>query len=85
MQINITISDKDVFYLENDLLDIQDWVEKAVIGKINQSKKRFLREWQTKLTVDSNVTSIPTDTAELINVVKARSDYKNRTQRETTV
>ena len=82
MNINITISDEDVSYLENDLLDVQDWVEKAVVGKINQCKKRMLREWQVKLMADQSVTSIPANTADFITFVKARPDYKNRQQRD---
>ncbi|MEE9598144.1 MAG: hypothetical protein V3V96_15340 [Acidiferrobacterales bacterium] len=82
LSVNITISDEDVSYLENDLLDIQNWVEKAVTGKINQSKKRFIREWQAKLMADPDVTSMPADTDSFITLVKARLDYKNRVARD---
>ncbi len=82
LNVNIVISSEDVSYLENDLLDITDWVEKAVAGKINQSKKRFIREWQTKLMADPAVTSMPADTASFATTVLARPDYKNRVDRD---
>ena len=82
LNVNIIISGEDVSCLENDLLDITDWVEKAVTGKINQCKKRFLREWQTKLMNDPTTTVMPATEAEFIAVVLARPDYRNRVQRQ---
>lgn len=34
--------------LKNDLLDVQDWVDKAIDGKINSCKKRMIDEWIMK-------------------------------------
>ena len=82
LTITVQISNEDVAYLENDLLDVDDWVQKAVVGKINNSKKRFIREWQQKLMADPDVTTIPANTADFISGVKARPDYKNRAQRD---
>lgn len=82
MDIRITISDLDQTILHNDLLDIQDWVQGAVDGKINNCKKRMVAEWQSKLFADSSVRNIPADIPGLINLIVARDDYKNRAQRE---
>ena len=35
LTITVTINDTDQKCLKNDLLDIDDWVQKAVEGKIN--------------------------------------------------
>ena len=35
----ITISDDDKIALDNDLLDVDDWIQQAIAGKINNCKK----------------------------------------------
>lgn len=82
LTIVVSISNTEEVCLLNDLLDIDDWVQKAVKGKINQCRKRLVREWQPKLFADATVTSIPGDEAGFISMVLARPDYKNRVTRE---
>jgi len=82
MIITINISDRDEIILKNDLLDIDDWVQKAVIGKINNSKKRLVRQGRAVLRDDVNVTQMPADDDGLVDLVTARSDYKDRTARD---
>jgi|TARA_Y100000289_G_scaffold40260_1_gene39803 hypothetical protein len=94
--ITITISDVDEKILYNDLLEtvsndgvdnegIKDWHEKASVGKINNAWKRFRTEWTQKLMDDSSFTDpIPSNKDDFVNLVTARSDYKNRTQRDAT-
>ena len=81
MEIQVTISDVNVSILENDLLDINQWVQNAVIGKINNCKKRMIAEWQPKLFADPTVENIPANEDDFINMVVARDDYKNMAQR----
>ena len=40
MKIEIEISDLDAAILRNDLLDVKDWVSKAVKGKIGRASCR---------------------------------------------
>ena len=68
--------------LKNDLVDIQDWVDKAIDGKIANCKKRMVTEWLPKLYADSSVDSIPANENDIVALVVARSDYKNRSDRE---
>jgi len=68
--------------LKNDLLDVQDWVTKAIDGKVNSCKKRMIAEWTPKLNADESVESIPANEEKLIEVIVARDDYKNRVDRE---
>lgn len=82
LNITVNISDTEEACLLNDLLDIEDWVQKAVKGKISQCRKRLLREWQSKLMADPAVTTIPGDETKFISAVLARPDYKGRTARE---
>ena len=48
MDITLTISDTNTKLLLNDLLDIQEWCQGMLDGKINNCQKRFLEAWQPK-------------------------------------
>ena len=85
MALNISgsISDTDEKLLLNDLLGIQDWVDGALAGKINNCWKRFQTEWTTKLLNDESVSAISASKSDFVEQVTNRSDYKNRTQRDS--
>ena len=78
----VTISDDDKLALDNDLLDVDDWIQKAVIGNINNWKKSMAQEATRVLKADASVTSMPADNDGLIAALAARDDYKNRVERE---
>ena len=78
----ISLSTVDTSALKNDLLDIQEWVEGALRGKINKCKKRMCQEWREILYADESVTQIPKDNDTLVSLIVARDDYKNRAERE---
>ena len=77
-----TLSSTEEAVLKNDLLDVQDWVDKAIDGKINNCKKRMINEWLPKLYADDSVDSIPASEDEIVAMVVARDDYKNRVARD---
>jgi len=78
----ITINDTDLLALNNDLLDVDTWIQGAVDGKINACKKRMINTWQPVLFNDPSVTSIPATQDEFITAVVARADYKSRADRD---
>tara|TARA_R100001594_G_scaffold69414_1_gene103771 strand:+ start:291 stop:566 length:276 start_codon:yes stop_codon:yes gene_type:complete len=83
LTITVTINDTDQKIMKNDLLDINDWVQKAVEGKINNCWKRFQQEWTTKLMNDETFTdSIPSNKEAFVNLVTSRADYKDRVTRD---
>ena len=83
LTITIEIDDTDQLVLKNDLLDINTWVQDAMTGKINNCWKRMQQEWTTKLMDDDSFTdSIPSNQADFVALVTARSDYQNRKQRD---
>lgn len=82
MQIIVNLSEDDVKYLQNDLEDIEKWVQDSVAGKVTNCKKRMLAEWQSKLLADPAVTQMPAKESALLEMIVARPDYKNRVQRE---
>ena len=85
LNITITIDDTNEKILKNDLLDINQWVQDAVVGKQNNAWKRFQQEWTTKLMNDESFTdAIPSNKTDFINLVTARTDYQTRQQREET-
>ena len=83
LTITVTIDDTDQKSMKNDLVDIEAWVQDAVAGKKNNCWKRFQQEWTTKLMNDSSFTDpIPSNKTDFVNLVTARSDYKDREARD---
>ena len=83
LKITVTIDDTEQATMLNDLIDINQWVQDAVTGKKNNCWKRMQREWTVKLMEDSSFTDpIPSNQADFVALVTARSDYKNRKQRD---
>ncbi|GAG76173.1 unnamed protein product [marine sediment metagenome] len=81
-KIILEISETDLKCLKNDLLDFEDWLAKAALGKLNKCRKRLIREWQPKLMADPDVETIPANEEGFLNLVFSRSDYKDRAKRE---
>ena len=81
--LKIEVDDTQQAILNNDLLDINQWVQDAMTGKINNAWKRMQQEWTTKLMNDSSFTDpIPSNQADFVKLITARSDYKTRKQRD---
>ena len=85
----ITLTDVQQKILSNDLYNdtdnagLDNWIQAAVDGKINNCWKRMKNNWTTKLMDDESFTDpIPSNKADFIALVTARSDYKNRKQRD---
>ena len=72
--------------LYNDMSNnagLDDWIQKALDGKINNCWKRMRTEWTQKLMDDDSFNDpIPSNQADFVNLVTARSDYKTRKQRD---
>ena len=82
MNIQVEISDLDEKVLQHDLLEVQRWVHDAVNGKINNVKKRLLKEAQEKLFSDPEIDSIPATEEGLLTLYFSRPYYKNREEKE---
>ena len=77
-----TLTTTEESVLKNDLLDVQDWVDKAIDGKVINCKKRMLAVWMPKLYADDSVDSIPADEDEIVAMIVARDDYEDRVARD---
>ena len=83
LTLTVEVDDTQQTILKNDLLDINEWVQGAMTGKINNAWKRMQSEWTIKLMNDSSFTdSIPSNQADFVKLVVSRSDYKNRADRD---
>jgi len=73
----------DSLHNDTDNAGLDLWIQEAVDGKINNCWKRMRQEWTQKLMDDDSFTDpIPSNQADFVNLVTARSDYKNRKQRD---
>ena len=74
---------KNDLYSDTDNAGLDAWIQNAGDGKINNCWKRFRQEWTQRLMDDSSFTdSIPSNQADFVALVTARSDYKNRKTRD---
>tara|TARA_R110002074_G_scaffold372768_1_gene548271 strand:+ start:629 stop:907 length:279 start_codon:yes stop_codon:yes gene_type:complete len=81
--LTVEVTDTEQAILLNDLLNIDDWLQAAMAGKKANCWKRMQTEWTTKLMNDESFTdSIPSNQADFIALVTARSDYTTRTERD---
>ena len=85
----ITLSDEDQkllsdsLYNDTDNAGIDDWLQKAIDGKVNNCWSRMQNNWTQKLMDDDSFTDpIPSNQTDFVNLVTARSDYKTRKQRD---
>ena len=85
----VSLTDLQQTILSNDLYNdtdnagLDNWIQDAVDGKINNCWKRFRTEWTQKLMDDDSFTdTIPSNQADFVALVTARSDYKNRKARD---
>ena len=74
---------KNDLYSDTDNAGLDEWIQSAVDGKINNCWKRFQQEWTTRLMNDDSFTdAIPSNQADFVALITARSDYKNRKARD---
>ena len=85
----ISLTDLQQTILSNDLYNdtdnagIDDWLQKAIDGKVNNCWSRMQSTWTQKLMDDDSFTDpIPSNQEDFVNLVTARSDYKTRKQRQ---
>ena len=79
----LNISQNDRLALENDLLDLADWIVKAIEGKINKTRGRMIRQGIAVLRAAGR--AVPASDDAVINALAARPDYKNRVERDAAV
>lgn len=81
MEYKRVLSDDEMKILENDLLDVKDWIDKAIEGKINNCKKRIEKDIVQKGKIQELV-KLDHD---LVKAFLKQPDYKCRKDREAEV
>ena len=88
----VTLTDLQQKILSNDLYNDTDnagidaWIQQSVDGKIHNCWKRMQNEWTTKLMNDESFTDpIPSNQADFVTLVTARSDYQTRKERDDSI
>ena len=77
IKIEVSLSEFDKKVLNHELLDVQEWMQNALDGKINSVKKRLIKEAQEKLFNDENIESIPATVSGSISLYFEQDYYKN--------
>ena len=83
LNLTLTVSDIEQKILLDKLLDIDDFIQKAMVGQIDHCWTEMQLEWTKKLMNDDTFTDpIPSNKADFVVLVTSRSDYKDRTARD---
>lgn len=82
MDIQLNISTTDQKILEDEILDIEEWVQGMLQGKINKVKQRLAQRTITELKADPAVASMPANEDAIVQIGLQRPGYKNRRIRE---
>ena len=85
----VSITDLQQTILSNDLYNdtdnagLDEWIQNAVDGKVNNCWKRMHEQWSKKLMNDDSFTDpIPSNQEDFVALVIARPDYQNRKARD---
>ena len=81
MKFQLELTDDEVKILKHDLLDIKEWINGAILGKINNCKKRAANEYRQNLKAEGALL-VPASDDVAVKEYFARSNYKNREERE---
>ncbi len=81
MEYKRNLTKEDIAILSHDLLDITDWINKAIESKINNCKKRAAIQYR-EILKQEGTEMIPTSDDTASKLLFARKDYLNRIERE---
>lgn len=74
----LLLEDGDKIITGNLGQGLDDWIQGLVVGKVNNSWKKFQNHWTSVLINDASYTDgIPSVQADFIALILARADYKN--------
>jgi hypothetical protein len=73
----------DSLYNDTDNAGLDEWIQNAVDGKVNNCWKRMHETWSRKLMNDPSFTDpIPSVKEDFVALITSRADYKNRKARD---
>lgn len=80
MRYEREFTDEEVKILEHDLLNIEEWINGMIDGKLSNCSKRAAAELKSKLVETKG--SLPADPKDAALAYFQLPDYKNRRDRE---
>ncbi len=80
--ISIKVTEADYQILCHELIDPKIWVENAVVGKINNVRKRLIPKAIQELIADPAIETIPANNDEICNQFFDKPGYKNAKTRK---
>ena len=78
----IKITDAENKGLRHMVADPEAWLLAAITEKARVRREALINEWRPRLFADASVTELPADDEALCTLIMARSDYKNRLQKD---
>ena len=76
----------DIIVDDGDNVGVDAWIQAVVDEKIDACWKRMRTQWTVKLMNDASYTDeIPSNQADFVALVLARSEYKDRLASEPTI
>jgi len=83
LTVSVSVTETEQKILLNRILDIDDFIQKAMVGQIDHCWTLMQNEWVTRLMNDETYTDpIPSNKDDFVALVTSRDDYKNRVERE---
>lgn len=84
LELTVSVSETEQKILLDRIVDIDDFIQKAMIGQIDHCWTLMQNEWTTKLINDESFTDpIPSNKEDFVVLVTGRPDYKGRTSRDS--
>lgn len=77
----ITITDAQLATLKDTILDPEQWIRDALIGRLVHCEKTMDEKWRSVLDADPQVETVPANRTKRIELILARSDYQDRAAR----
>jgi len=81
----IPLADVDCHCILAYVHDLDDWVVGALMGQINRGRKQLISQYHPIINADASVKNIQATENGFISAVVSRSDYKNRTARDSAI
>lgn len=78
IKIEVSLSEFDKKVLNHELLDVQEWIQNALDGKINSVKKRLSKEAQEMLFNDASLETMPATLSGSISLYFEQPYYKTK-------
>ena len=83
LKLTVSVTETEQKILLNRILDIDDFIQKAMVGQISHCWTIMKNEWITRLMNDASFTDpIPSNKTDFVNLVTSRADYKDRAARD---